>query len=105
MSKWIKKGDTVIVISGNYNGKKGEVLSRTEDRVVVRGINVRKKHVKSKTQAGSGEIIEIEKSIHISNVSICNAEGKPVRLKAKIVDGQKLIYYKDGQNEVVHRQI
>jgi large subunit ribosomal protein L24 len=105
MSKWIKKGDTVAVVSGNYRGKTGEVLSREGDRVVVRGVCVRKKHVKKTSQSGRGEIVEREQSIHISNVSICNAEGKPVRLKAKIVDGKKQIYYKDGQNEVVHRQI
>jgi large subunit ribosomal protein L24 len=104
MSKWIKKGDKVIVTSGNYAGKVGEVLSRKEDRVVVQGVNIRKKHVKRRTDSGPGEIMESERPIHISNVSVCNAEGKPVRLKTKIVEGQKQIYYKDGQNDVVHRQ-
>lgn len=104
MSKWIKKGDKVIVTSGNYAGKTGEVLSRKDDRVVVQGVNIRKKHMKRRAESGPGEIIEMEKPIHISNVSVCNSEGKPVRLKAKIVDGLKQVYYKDGQNEVVHRQ-
>jgi large subunit ribosomal protein L24 len=104
MSKWIKKGDKVIVTSGNYAGKTGEVLSRKNDRVVVQGVNIRKKHMKRRTESGPGEIIEMEKPIQVSNVSICNAEGKPVRLKAKMVDGQKQLYYKDGQKEIVHRQ-
>lgn len=104
MSKWIKKGDKVIVTSGNYVGKVGEVLSRKEDKVVVQGVNIRKKHVKRRTESGPGEIMERERPIHVSNVSVCNAQGKPVRLKAKIVEGQKQIYYKDGQNDVVHRQ-
>jgi len=104
MSKWIKKGDKVIVTSGNYAGKIGEVLSRKDDRVVVQGVNIRKRHMKRRTESGSGEIIEMEKPIQVSNVSICNAEGKPVRLKAKMVDGQKQLYYKDGQKEIVHRR-
>ncbi len=104
MSKWIKKGDKVIVTSGNYAGKIGEVLSRKDDRVVIQGVNIRKKHMKRRTESGPGEIIEMEKPIQVSNVSICNAEGKPVRLKAKMVDGQKQLYYKDGQKEIVHRQ-
>ncbi len=104
MSKWIKKGDKVLVTAGNYAGKVGEVLSRSEDRVVVQGVNIRKKHVKRRTESGPGEIMEREMPIHISNVSVCNAQGKPVRLKVKSVDGQKQVYYKDGQNEIVHRQ-
>ncbi len=104
MSKWIKKGDKVIVTSGNYAGKIGEVLSRKDDRVVVQGVNIRKKHMKRRTESGPGEIIEMEKPIQVSNVSICNPEGKPVRLKAKMVNGVKQLYYKDGQSEVVHRQ-
>ncbi|MBX9922596.1 MAG: 50S ribosomal protein L24 [Rhabdochlamydiaceae bacterium] len=104
MSKWIKKGDVVTVTAGNYAGKVGEVLSRTEDRVVVQGVNIRKKHVKRRAESGPGEIMERERPIHISNVSVCNAQGKPVRLKAKSVEGKKQIYYTDGTNEVVHRQ-
>ena len=121
MSKWIKKGDKVIVICGNDKGKIGEVLSRITgkiktnkagkviseagDRVIVQGVNVRKKHMKAKTQSGAGEIIEMETTIHISNVNICSSEGKPVHLKARIVNGVKELYYKDGLKEVVHRQI
>ena len=104
MSKWIKKGDKVIVTSGNNAGKIGEVLSRKGDRVVIQGANIRKRHMKRRAESGPGEIIEMEKPIDISNVSICNAEGKAVRLKVKTVDGLKQLYYKDGQNEVVHRQ-
>lgn len=105
MSKWIKKGDKVVVISGNYKGKSGEVLSRLEDRVVVQGVSIRKKHMKRRAQSGPGEIIEMETPIHISNVSLCSPEGRAVRLKARIVNGTKELYYKDGQNEIVHRKI
>lgn len=105
MSKWIKKGDKVVVISGNDKGKIGEVLSRKEDRIIIQGVNIRKKHMKRRAQSGPGEIVELERPIHVSNVSLCNAEGKPIRLKAKIVDGLKQLYYKDGQSEVVYRKL
>ena len=105
MSKWIKKGDKVIVVSGNYAGKTGEVLSRKEDRVFVQGVSIRKKHMKRRAQSGPGEIIEMETPIHISNVSICSSEGKPVRLRARVVNGIKELYYRDGHNEVVHRKV
>lgn len=121
MSKWIKKGDKVIVICGNDKGKIGEVLARVTsedeiekggklisnpgDRVIVRGVNVRKKHMKRTSESNPGGIVEMETAIHISNVNICSSEGKPVHLKARIVNGVKELYYKDGLKEVVHRQI
>jgi large subunit ribosomal protein L24 len=105
MSKWIKKGDKVIVISGNDRGKVGEVIAREEDRVVVQGVNIRQKHVKPRTKDGEGRLEKFEMPIHISNVNICGEEGKPVKLKTRIVNGTKELYYKNGQTEVVHRQI
>ncbi len=105
MSKWIKKGDKVIIISGNDKGKTGEVIARGEESVVVRGVNIRKKHVKPRQKGGEGRLEEKEMPVHISNVNICSAEGKPVKLKARIVNGTKELYYKNGQTEVVHRQI
>ncbi len=79
MSKWIRKGDRVLVIAGNDRGKSGEVLSRSEDRVIVQGIQMRKKHLKRTQQTQGGRIVEMETPIHISNVSLCDKEGK--RLK------------------------
>lgn len=114
MSKWIQKGDKVIITAGDDKGKVGEVLARIKkrrksdrlkgDRVIVRGVNVCKRHLK-KTQQGPGSIVEKEAPIHISNVSICSAEGRPVRLHARLVDGAKELYYNDGSKEVVHRQV
>ena len=105
MSKWIKKGDKVIILCGNDRGKTGEVMARSGDSVVVRGINIRQKHVKPKDRSGEGRLEKKEMPVHISNVSICSAEGKPVSLKVRVVDGTKELYYKNGQTEVVHRQI
>ena len=56
MSKWIRKGDRVLVIAGNDKGKAGEVLSRDEDRVIVQGINVRKKHMRRTQEMQGGRI-------------------------------------------------
>ena len=50
MSKWIKKGDKVIITCGNDRGKTGEVIARGEDSVIVRDINIRQKHVKPKEE-------------------------------------------------------
>jgi len=104
MSKWIRKGDKVVIIAGNERGKTGEVLSVRGEKVIVQSVNIRKKHMKRRAKVGSGEIIEMEKPVHISNVSLCNAEGKPVKVKVRFTGkGEKELYYVDGQTEVVHR--
>ena len=106
MSKWIRKGDKVLVIAGNEKGKTGEVLSKRGERVIIQGLNIRKRHMKRRAKTGSGEIIEMEKPIHISNVCLCNADGKPVKVKVRVSSkGEKELYFIDGQNEVVHRVI
>jgi large subunit ribosomal protein L24 len=56
-------------------------LSRGEDRIVVQGINVRKKHMKRTQQTQGGRIIEMEVPIHISNVCLCDKEGKRMKVK------------------------
>ena len=106
MSKWIKKGDKVLVITGNDRGKTGTVLARTEDRVMIQGINIRKKHAKRKTKAPGAEILEIEVPIHISNVRFCTPEGKGVRVKVReSKEGAKELFYKEGKKDVVLRQV
>ena len=87
----IKTGDTVIVISGKDKGKTGNVSSviKANDRVVVEGINIVKRHRKA-TQESPGKIEEMEASIHISNVAHLDPEnGKPTRVKYEIKDGVK----------------
>ncbi len=66
----IKKGDTVVVLTGSDKGKKGTVakVMPKKSRVVVEGVNIKKKHQKAKTSDGVGKIIEIAQSIHVSNV-------------------------------------
>ena len=79
----IKKGDTVQVLSGNDKGKKGEVLEvipKTQ-KIIVKGVNIRKKHVKPRKQGEEGGIIPVECSIHSSKVNVvCPKCGKPARV-------------------------
>ncbi len=87
MGKWIRKGDRVLVIAGNDRGKAGEVLGRSEDRVLIQGVNVRKKHLKRTQQTQGGRVVEMEVPIHISNVCLCDRDGK--RLKKREVPAPK----------------
>lgn len=86
----IKKGDEVIVIAGKDKGKKGAVLSviRENDRVVVSGVNMIKRHQRP-DRTGAGGIISKEASLHISNVALLDPkDGKATRAGYK-VDGDK----------------
>lgn len=104
MSKYIREGDKVIAIAGNYKGKTGKVLHRNDEQVIVEGINLRKKHMK-RTQQGPGRIIEMEKPIHVSNLKVV-ANDKPVKLKVRFNDqGEKELYYVDGGEAVFYRSV
>ena len=100
----IRKGDEVVVRAGKDKGKRGTVLSVSpDDRVVVEGINLAKRHMKPNPQRGmSGGIVEKEMPIHISNVSIYNAmTGKGDRIGYKrLEDGKKLRMYKSTREVV-----
>ena len=89
----LKKGDMVIVNSGSERGKKGEIIavSAKEGKVIVKGINIRKKHVKARKQGQESGIIERECPIIASKVSYyCDKCGKGVKLGIKInEDGTK----------------
>ena len=74
----IKKGDTVKVIAGKDKGAQGKVISvlREDDRVIVEGVNLVKRHVKSVQQTGTtGGIITAEAPIHVSNVMLVEGDG------------------------------
>ncbi len=105
MSKWLKKNDKVVVMAGNDQGRVGKILSRIKERVIVQGVNMRKRHMKQRSQETRSEIVAIERSIHISNVSACNEAEKPVKLRVRTnKEGKKEIYYLDGGSEVLYRQ-
>ena len=92
----IKKGDKVMVIAGSNKGLSGEVklVFPKENRAIVDGLNLVKKHTKA-TQDNPGGINEIEAPIHISNLMIVDAEtGQPTRVGRKLVDGKSVRYSK-----------
>lgn len=68
------RGDKVTVIAGSNKGKTGNVLKVLDDKVIVEGVNVVKKHIKPKYNGGQGEIIETEAPIHRSNVKVVEAK-------------------------------
>ena len=89
----IKKGDTVQVLSGNDKGKTGEVLEVIPklQKVVVKGINIRKKHIKPRKQGEEGGIISVECSIHSSKVNVvCPKCNKATRV-GMIKEGKEKI--------------
>ena len=93
----IRKGDRVIVLTGRDKGKKGEVLRvlPTEDRAVVQGVNVVRKHQKQTAQSEGG-IIAKEAAIHLSNIAHEDPkDGKPTRVGMKtLTDGSKVRFAK-----------
>lgn len=74
----LKVGDNVKVITGSNKGKEGKVLKvlRNENRVLVDGVNVVKKHVKPNRQNETGGILEVEAPIHMSNVKVLDTKEK-----------------------------
>lgn len=101
----IRKGDKVLVISGNSRGKSGKVLRISGERVVIEGVNMRRKHVKP-TRTSKGGIIDMEMPIHISNLQVCVEGDKPVKLRVKEnKEGQRVLYFKDGSKEVDYRTL
>lgn len=100
MAAKIKKGDTVVVLTGKDKGKTGEVLAVTpkQQKVLVAGVNIVKKHRKP-TMNSQGQIVEMEKPVHISNVSLME-NGKPARVGFKIEDGKKFRIFKKTGNKV-----
>ena len=89
----IKKGDTVVVLSGDDKGAQGEVIavSPEEAKVLVKGVNIIHKHVKPRKQGENGGIIDAEGAIYASNVAIyCPTCKKGVRVHTEVVDGKKV---------------
>jgi large subunit ribosomal protein L24 len=96
----IRRGDTVMVLSGDDKGKTGEVIQVFPDkmRAIVDGINIVKKHVKA-TQNDEGGIQEMPASVHVSNLAVVDPKtGEATRVGRKIVDGKSVRYSKKSGN-------
>ena len=100
----IKKGDTVQVIAGDDNGKKGRVLEiiRKSNRAIVEGVNIIKKHTKPNTQYPQGGIVEKEAPIHISNLLLVDPKtGTATRIGRKLNESGKLVRYSKKSGEEI----
>ena len=90
----VVKNDTVLVISGNYKGKKGKVLKvfPKEQRVIVEGVNFIKKHTRPTQKNQQGGIVEREAPVHISNLMVvCPKCDVPSRIGRKVLENGKHI--------------
>lgn len=100
----LKRGDEVIVIAGKDKGKRGEIIHvfPKENRAVVKGINLCKKHVKRTSLNEQGGIQELEKAIHISNIAILNPKtNRQDRVGFKLIEeGQKVRVFKSNGERV-----
>jgi large subunit ribosomal protein L24 len=94
----IRKNDTVVVISGEYKGRRGRVLhvDPKMDRILVEGVNMIKRHTKPTSRSQQGGIVEREAPIHLSKVMAwCEAAAAPSRIIMKrLEDGTRVRVYK-----------
>jgi large subunit ribosomal protein L24 len=100
----IKKGDTVMVITGESKGQKGRVLevNREKERALVEGVNLISKHTKPNAKSPQGGIIKKEAPIHISNLMLVDpASGKPTRIGRRLNDKNKLVRYSKKSGEEI----
>lgn len=100
----IKKGDTVVVISGESKGQKGRILEviRTRERAIVEGVNMVSKHTKPNAESPQGGIIKKEAPVHISNLMLIDpVSGDPTRIGRKLNDKNKLVRYSKKSGEEI----
>ena len=99
----IKKGDLVVVTSGDSKGKQGRVTSvdRKTDRVVVEGVNLVTKHRKPSAQNPQGGIDKFEAAIHVSNVMLIDNKGNATRVARRRNSEGKLERYSKKSGEAL----
>ena len=98
----LRKGDTVVVIAGKDKGKEGEILTvlPEDNKVIVQGVNIAKRHKKATSQTQQAGIIEQAMPVNASNVMLVH-KGKPTRVGYKIkADGTKVRVAKKSGEEV-----
>ena len=98
----IKRDDKVLVIAGEHKGSEGKVIKvmRDQNKAIIEGVNMIKKHAKPSAQNPQGGIVEKEAPIHISNLSLTTADGEATRVGYREEDGNKVRFAKK-YNEVV----
>ena len=103
MAAKIKKGDRVVVLTGKDKGKTGSVTKvwPKECRVLVEGLNMVQRHTRPTQLDPQGGIKHKEAPLHLSNVAIVDANGKPTRVGFR-VDGDKKVRFAKSTGEVIH---
>ena len=104
MAARIKKGDQVVVITGADKGRRGEVLQvmPKDDRAVVRGIRVVKRHTKPTGMGQPGGIIEKEGPIHLSNLMLVDPKSdKPTKVGFRVIEGGQKVRVAKATGEVI----
>lgn len=98
----IKKGDIVKMIAGDDNGKQGRVLSIlvSENKAIVEGINIVKRHTKPNAKDTKGGILKKEVPVHISNLMLVDKSGKATRVGRKM-EGDKIVRYAKSTGEII----
>ena len=100
----IKKGDQVIVNTGEYKGQKGRVLNinRAKKRAIVEGVNMVSKHTKPNAKNPQGGITKQESSVHISNLNLVDPSGgDSTRIGRRLNDKNKLVRYAKKSGEEI----
>lgn len=99
----VKKGDTVLVLSGNDKGKQGKVMSVDveKNRAIVEGVRIVSKHTRPNTEHPQGGIIKQEAPIHISNLMVVGNDGKPTRIGRKKDENGKSVRYSKKTGEII----
>jgi large subunit ribosomal protein L24 len=100
----IRKDDTVVIITGKDRGKKGKVRRALpeEDKVIVEGLNMIKRHSRARRAARQAGIIELEAPVRVSNVMLlCNKCGNPTRVNFQFLDDGKKVRICNSCREVI----
>ncbi len=101
----VKKGDTVIVLTGREKGKSGEIIRMLpkEKRVLVRDVNMVKRHTKP-SPTNPGGIVDKEAPIHVSNVALVDPnDGKPTRIGYRVLEDGRKVRVARRSGEVIDR--
>ncbi len=104
MAARIRKGDTVVVVTGADRGKRGEVLQvmPKAERAVVQGVNVAKRHTKPQGMGQPGGIVEKEATIHLSNLKLIDPKSdKPTKVGFRVLEGGRKVRVAKATGEVI----
>jgi len=96
----LKKGDNVKMMNGKDRGKNGKILAVLDNRLVVEGLNLIKRHTKARKQGQKGQIISKERAVNASSVAlVCKSCGLPTRIGYKLENDRKIRICKKCKSE------